>query len=120
MSGKRSIQATGVPESVQPPPQWLWPTVIGISAGLLSCAGCLAGTTGFSRPLDPAVELSITNVLVGFKDSVAPALPQPLSSAAELGTGLILAALAAWQTWTYAHVRTLRQSAANALPNHKL
>jgi hypothetical protein len=74
-------------------------------------SGCVPGTTGLARPLAPESEHTITNIVTALKVDVAPALPQPISSATELGAGLILAALAAWQTWTHAHVAKLRKSA---------
>ena len=78
--------------------------LVATGVALLACAflaGCLKGTTGLLRPIAPNVENTLTNTLAAVHFSVAPALPQPYSAATELGAGVILAAMAAWQTFTH-------------------
>lgn len=96
MKRKRLLQASGA----------LLLTGVALAAMLL-LTGCQKGTTGFFRPVDPQIEQSITNTLSVVKLQVAPAIPEPLSTATELGAGLILAALAAWQTYSHRRITSV-------------
>jgi hypothetical protein len=81
---------------------------VALSAVLL-LSGCQKGTTGFFRPVDSQVEQSITNTLGVLRLQVAPALPEPFSTATDLGAGLVLAALAAWQTFSHRKITAINK-----------
>ena len=73
----------------------------------LSLSGCANGSSGVLRPIDPATEGAITNVVAKAVTAAPIIAPSRWSAAIEAGGAAVLALLAAWQGLTHNRVNKL-------------
>jgi hypothetical protein len=82
-----------------------WSTLLLCSAAvalpLLLTLSCETGTSGAWRPIDPALENQITNVLTIATQAAVKHLPFPWSDFFGAAGGAALTVLAAWQALTH-------------------
>jgi hypothetical protein len=85
---------------------------LAAAAATLSLVGCLAGTTGILRPVDPAIEHTITNAVAAASAAATAAPANPIGVIFQGITSAALAVLAAWQAISHSRITAVTKTIA--------
>jgi hypothetical protein len=91
-------------QSDRPQPRALW---LALLALILCLPACETGSTGTFRPVDPAIEHTVTNAITLAAAAARQVVPFPWSTVFEAAGGSALALLAAWQAVTHRSLKNV-------------